>query len=174
MKAISICSYVGFCFSPSLVCKELLWADQSVSEHRVPLQHELLGGDDWLVRRHESKHQPEFSLSLSYISGNLNQGENWHLGGSKNGVYRSSHIFVVRYRGTFIFLLLIKIFIDDLLQTASSLPIMSFLLIYCWYAKLMMIMRLAFIVFSVGQLALTVCLLLTKSEANCNYGLCNS
>lgn len=83
MKADSICSYVCFCFSPSLVCKELLWADQSVSEHRVPLQHELLGGDHWLVRHHESKHQPKSSLSLSYIGGNLNQGENWHISGSK-------------------------------------------------------------------------------------------
>lgn len=45
--------------------KELLWADHSVSEHSVPLQHELPGGDHWLAVCYEPTHQPEHSLNVT-------------------------------------------------------------------------------------------------------------
>lgn len=66
----------------------------------------------------------------------------------KKIVYHLSHLCCNVLRVNFIFLLLIKIFIDDPLQSAVSLPTLSFCdnnLLY----------------------------VLTKSEANCNYGLCD-
>ena len=43
--------------------KELLRADHGVSEHSVPLQHELPGGDHWLAAPDESTDPTELSLN---------------------------------------------------------------------------------------------------------------
>lgn len=42
-----------------LPCKDVLWADHSVSEHSVSLQHEIPGGDHWLVACNESTYWPK-------------------------------------------------------------------------------------------------------------------
>lgn len=92
----SLFSHLFLFLSPPLVRKELLWADHGVSEHSVPLQHELLGGDNWLVTCHESKHQ--LSLSLSSIDGKyLKLGEPLHTLQTKNGLCCYSNIYVVMY-----------------------------------------------------------------------------
>lgn len=54
--------YVCHWLSTFLPSPELLWADHGVSEHCNSLQHEISGGDHWLVARHEPTHQPNNPL----------------------------------------------------------------------------------------------------------------
>lgn len=99
-------------FSPPLVHKELRWTDCGVSEHSVPLQHDLLEGDDLLVTCHESKHLPAFSPSLNSIDGRyLKPGEPLHILGTKNWVCCYSYIYIAMCLN-FIYLLLIKMFFN--------------------------------------------------------------
>lgn len=67
MKSIWLIWYCSnSCFSfLFFIFKELLWADHSVSEHSVPLQHELPGGDYWLAACYEPTDQPERSLKVT-------------------------------------------------------------------------------------------------------------
>lgn len=59
---VNICAHDWFSPLCFFAFPELLWAGDSISEHCISLQHEISGGDHWLVACHEPTDQPKHSL----------------------------------------------------------------------------------------------------------------